>query len=165
MDSIREYTMGKLGDITDLPSNTLKNIELSIFNFTIEFANKKHIEKNWENYIFRHIYVTKANMIINNLKRFPEFRARVVREKLGKTIGSVHFADMRDYDTTTAATLLTTNDITDTIHQSNMESDGMFQCKKCKKRKTTYYSVQTRSADEPMTNFITCLSCGNRWKN
>lgn len=165
MDSIREYTMEKLGDITDLPSNTLKNIELSIFNFTIEFANKKHIEKNWENYIFRHIYVTKANMIINNLKRFPEFRARVVREKLGKTIGSVHFADMRDYDTTTAATLLTTNDITDTIHQSNMESDGMFQCKKCKKRKTTYYSVQTRSADEPMTNFITCLSCGNRWKN
>lgn len=164
MDTIREYTLELLAAIPDMPSNTLKNIEMSIFNFTIEFANKKHIEKNWENYIFRHIYVTKANTVMSNLKRFPEFRARVVQEKLGKTISSIHFADMRDYDHTTT-THDGSNGLTDTIHQSNLESDGMFQCRKCKKRKTTYYSVQTRSADEPMTNFITCLSCGNRWKN
>ena len=42
--------------------------------------------------------------------------------------------------------------------------DGIFQCKKCKSRKTTYYSLQTRSSDEPMTNFITCIECKNRWK-
>ncbi|GLD50578.1 transcription elongation factor A protein 2 isoform X3, partial [Lates japonicus] len=24
--------------------------------------------------------------------------------------------------------------------------------------------VQTRSADEPMTTFVLCNSCGNRWK-
>ena len=39
-----------------------------------------------------------------------------------------------------------------------------FKCYKCKKRLCTYYQLQTRSADEPMTTFITCLSCGNRWK-
>lgn len=31
-------------------------------------------------------------------------------------------------------------------------------------RKTTYYQMQTRSADEPMTTFVTCVNCGNRWK-
>ena len=39
-----------------------------------------------------------------------------------------------------------------------------FKCYKCKKRICTYYQLQTRSADEPMTTFVTCLSCGNRWK-
>ena len=39
-----------------------------------------------------------------------------------------------------------------------------FKCYKCKQRKCTYYQLQTRSGDEPMTTFITCLNCGNRWK-
>ena len=39
--------------------------------------------------------------------------------------------------------------------------DGMFKCKKCKSYKTTYVEKQTRSADEPMTIFITCMLCGN----
>ncbi|KAI8341017.1 transcription elongation factor S-II [Chlamydoabsidia padenii] len=40
----------------------------------------------------------------------------------------------------------------------------MFICGKCKKRKCTYFQMQTRSADEPMTTFVTCISCNNRWK-
>jgi hypothetical protein len=43
-------------------------------------------------------------------------------------------------------------------------SDGIEQCRKCKSFKTTYYSKQTRSADEPMTNFFTCHNCGKHWK-
>lgn len=39
-----------------------------------------------------------------------------------------------------------------------------FQCGKCRQRKTTYYQMQTRSADEPMTTFVSCLNCNNRWK-
>jgi len=42
--------------------------------------------------------------------------------------------------------------------------DGLIQCGRCKKHKTTYYSVQTRSADEPMTVFVTCIPCNRRWK-
>ena len=40
----------------------------------------------------------------------------------------------------------------------------MFRCGKCKQRKCTYYQMQTRSADEPMTTFVTCIVCNNRWK-
>ncbi|ORZ18040.1 transcription elongation factor S-II [Absidia repens] len=40
----------------------------------------------------------------------------------------------------------------------------MFVCGKCKKRKCTYFQMQTRSADEPMTTFVTCINCNNRWK-
>mmetsp|Transcript_8230 Transcript_8230/g.20843 ORF Transcript_8230/g.20843 Transcript_8230/m.20843 type:complete len:366 (+) Transcript_8230:37-1134(+) len=41
---------------------------------------------------------------------------------------------------------------------------GMFTCGKCKGTKTTYFQMQTRSSDEPMTTFVTCLTCNNRWK-
>ncbi|CAL9092232.1 unnamed protein product [Musa textilis] len=39
-----------------------------------------------------------------------------------------------------------------------------FKCGRCGQRKTTYYQMQTRSADEPMTTFVTCVNCNNHWK-
>lgn len=41
---------------------------------------------------------------------------------------------------------------------------GEFQCFKCKGYETVYNQLQTRSSDEPMTTFVTCLKCQNRWK-
>ena len=43
-------------------------------------------------------------------------------------------------------------------------SGGEFQCRKCKGTKTSHYSLQTRSSDEPMTVFVCCLNCGTRWR-
>ena len=43
------------------------------------------------------------------------------------------------------------------------ETDA-FQCGKCKQKKTRYYQMQTRSADEPMTTFVTCVNCNHKWK-
>lgn len=40
----------------------------------------------------------------------------------------------------------------------------MLKCGKCKKKDCTYNQLQTRSADEPMTTFVLCNNCGNRWK-
>jgi transcription elongation factor S-II len=39
-----------------------------------------------------------------------------------------------------------------------------FKCHKCRSSKCTFYALQTRSSDEPMTLFVTCLNCGNNWK-
>lgn len=39
-----------------------------------------------------------------------------------------------------------------------------FLCKKCKQRKTTFYTMQIRSADEAETSFITCLNCAYSWR-
>ena len=39
----------------------------------------------------------------------------------------------------------------------------IYKCGRKKKKKCTYYKMQTRSCDEPMTTFITCLNCNNSW--
>ncbi|KAJ1076687.1 hypothetical protein K5549_010005 [Capra hircus] len=41
----------------------------------------------------------------------------------------------------------------------------LFTCGKCRKKNCTYTQVQTRSSDEPMTTFVVCNECGNRWKD
>ncbi|XP_051000003.1 transcription elongation factor A protein 2 [Acomys russatus] len=40
----------------------------------------------------------------------------------------------------------------------------LFTCNKCKNNNCTYTQVQTRSSDEPMTTYVVCNECGNRWK-
>jgi len=50
------------------------------------------------------------------------------------------------------------------LRHGEMRICGMFTCGKCKGTKTTYFQMQTRSSDEPMTTFVTCLTCNNRWK-
>ena len=41
---------------------------------------------------------------------------------------------------------------------------GMYTCGRCGSQKIKNSEAQTRSADEPMTQFFTCLDCGNRWR-
>ena len=56
------------------------------------------------------------------------------------------------------------------IHEKNKytpkieASTDNFTCGKCKSKECSYYQLQLRSADEPMTTFVTCLNCGQRWK-
>uniref|UniRef100_A0A6C0KPQ6 TFIIS-type domain-containing protein n=1 Tax=viral metagenome TaxID=1070528 RepID=A0A6C0KPQ6_9ZZZZ len=41
--------------------------------------------------------------------------------------------------------------------------EGVLKCPKCGGCKSFSYSKQTRSADEPMTTFATCVTCKNKW--
>lgn len=51
------------------------------------------------------------------------------------------------------------------IHVSDNEvKDTLLKCGRCKQNTVSYYEMQTRSADEPMTVFCTCVSCGHKWK-
>ena len=49
-------------------------------------------------------------------------------------------------------------------YERTQKISSEFTCRKCKSKDCSYYQMQTRSADEPMTTFVTCENCGNRWK-
>ena len=51
-----------------------------------------------------------------------------------------------------------------TMDRNQEGTTDQFRCGKCGEFKTIYYQMQTRSADEPMTTYVTCTVCENRWK-
>ncbi len=44
------------------------------------------------------------------------------------------------------------------------KTTAMYQCRKCKQRKTRYREMQLRCGDEGGTLFIECVVCGYSWK-
>ena len=48
---------------------------------------------------------------------------------------------------------------------NNVSYTKAYKCYKCGNNETTVIYVQTRSSDEPMTAFITCVHCKNQFKN
>ena len=48
--------------------------------------------------------------------------------------------------------------------KNNMATTDAYECRRCKNNKCHVWQLQTRSADEPMTTFVTCAVCGNHWK-
>ena len=146
MNKTREYVLNNLIKYVD--EKKAKNIEKCILNFTIQYSKENNIEQVWENYLFSHIYKQKYVSLINIIRTKEDF----LRKINDKSISTKNIA------------FLNYNDIYDSNIQEEEVSDGLFECRKCGSKKTTYYSLQTRSADEPMTNFITCTVCDNRWK-
>tara|TARA_B100001094_G_C18177776_1_gene798915 strand:+ start:1454 stop:1915 length:462 start_codon:yes stop_codon:yes gene_type:complete len=132
---------------------TAINIEKGLFNRSIEDADVLNISSEWENPVFVHLYLTLHCEILNYLQ-IEEIRDKIHK----KEILSKNVANLKPYDICPA------NWKPEVFEEGDEVAEGIFQCKNCGSRKTTYYSVQTRSADEPMTNFITCVECKNRWK-
>jgi len=157
----RANIRAKINNILDNEKNSI-NLEKGIFNYTLKEAEQRKIIKKWDNKNFVQIYLDRLRSIILNLKEelIDQIKNGIIKphvvafmthqelspEKWKALIEAKAKRDKNKFETNIAAA-------TDT-----------FTCRKCKSNKCTYYQMQTRSADEPMTTFVTCIDCGNRWK-
>ena len=150
-DSIRNIVVQNF--LTILPKATAINVEKSILNKSILESENMDIDPTWESPTFLHIYKTIFCNVSSYLKD-ESIRHKIInKEILSKDVAFIKPVEICPEKWTPQI-----------FEEGSSVEDGIFQCKNCNSRKTTYYSVQTRSADEPMTNFITCVQCGNRWK-
>jgi DNA-directed RNA polymerase subunit M/transcription elongation factor TFIIS len=141
-----------------------KNLEIGIYNWSLKEADKKNIIKKWDNKYFVQMYLDKFKMIILNLK----CNNNIINKINNKDINSQDIANYshQDFNPEKWKLLLENKNLKNkNKYNEKLESNtDNYTCRKCKSKKCNYYQLQTRSADEPMTTFITCISCGNRWK-
>lgn len=152
-----------------LPLKTIQLIEKGIYNYAIDKCNNKSFIPLWDNMEFSEIYISKTKNIYTNLnsKCYVKNKQLIDKIKSGK-IDPYELAFLDTYKLFPEIW----NDIIEEktkiekiLKDSLKESaTDMFECPRCHKRKTIYCEVQTRSSDEPMTKFITCLECGCKWK-
>lgn len=160
-------TMLETVGLTELQA---KDMEIGIFNFAIEHASNHGIPLTWMCSLFRDVYIAKARSVYTNVSpdsyvKNPELLRSILRQDMKPH--EVPFLKAEGmYPEKWQALLekevmLNQSAYEDT--QTSMAKD--ITCGKCKKNRITFYELQTRSADEPMTCFYRCLTCGNRWKN
>jgi len=139
------------------------NIEKGIFNWTIQHASKNNIVKKWTNTFFITLYIDRLRSVYINLKK-PDVASAVISGNIKSQ--DIAFMTHQEICPEKWKQLIEDKKIRDKQkYEPNIEaSTDNFTCNKCKSKKCTYYQLQTRSADEPMTTFVTCLECGKRWK-
>ncbi|CAI5648977.1 transcription elongation factor A protein 2 isoform X4 [Oreochromis niloticus] len=134
----------------------------------------EHLAAQIEEQIFQEFkstdmkYKTRLRSRISNLKdqKNPELRRNVLCGNISPhRIACMTAEEMASAELKQMREALTKESIRE--HQlskvGGTETD-MFICSKCHGKSCTYTQVQTRSADEPMTTFVLCNDCGNRWK-
>jgi transcription elongation factor S-II len=146
-----------------LDESISKNLEKGIYNYCIKEANERQIVKKWDNVYFTQIYLDKLRSVYFNLKN-----TNLIERITSKNIKPHEIAFMTHQEIMPEkwASLLSDKKIREeNIYAPKLEAstDG-FTCRKCKSKECSYYQLQTRSADEPMTTFVTCIKCGTRWK-
>lgn len=154
-----------------------KQVEIGIYNFSIEkFKNNKQdfpniIEKHGKKHLLRMFYNNKTRTVLFNLRKYDSFLNKVKTNKIkARDIPYMYPGDVcSDCPTAKMNKYLIDRDRMFEERRKmeeaeELDSKGLYTCKKCRSSATYHKAVQTRSADEPMTIFITCLNCDNRWK-
>lgn len=139
------------------------NMEKAIYNYSLQMADEKYIVKKWENIYFSELYINKFRTVYINLKN-PDILNQIMTKKI----------KAQDFPFMTHQEILPEKwtHLIDDLKIKNQNkytpkieaSTDNFTCYKCKSKECSYYQLQTRSADEPMTTFVTCINCGTRWK-
>ncbi len=165
IENPKEFRKNIVLKIDDILQNKTasENLEKGIFNYTLDHADKINVVKKWDNTYFSRIYLDRTRTIYFNLQ--TESIQKMIKEKKLKA-HKLAFMTHQEMQPDKWNSLIQEKKIRDeNKYEPKLEaSTDDFTCFKCKSKKCTYYQLQTRSADEPMTTFVSCLDCGNRWK-
>ena len=137
-----------------------ENIEKGIFNYSIKEATIRQIIKKWHNPLFCEIYSARLRTVLINLKRNQLSTGEI-------SVSTFAIMTHQEMNPSQWKPIIERKIKRDRLKfTNNVEaSTDMYTCGRCKSKKCTYYEMQTRSADEPTTVFVTCLNCGKNWKN
>lgn len=166
--SYRENIVKKYNSIINDEQLSI-NLEDAIFNWTKNELVKRGEITDSSNDIFKKLYLNKAIQIFYNINpessihntsllgkiTSNEIDIDKIPQMTPQELFPEHWEFLQEKQKATDEFLY--------LKKPEAATDE-FKCSRCKERRCTYYELQTRSIDEPMTKFVRCLVCDHRWR-
>jgi DNA-directed RNA polymerase subunit M/transcription elongation factor TFIIS len=148
----------------------VNDLEIGVFNATIDYANNAKVQLSWKCQMFLDIYSNIARSIYSNIKK----DSYIGNDKLYERM--IHKKEFHPHMLPYMQCKDVFPERWKEIYERNqlrlkaayeiklVAMSDMIKCSRCKSKKVSYYELQTRSGDEASTLFMNCLICGKKWK-
>ena len=153
-----------------IPELQAKDLEIGVFNATIDYANNYGIQLSWKSQILLDTYINISRSIYSNIKKDSYIGNKNLHKRMLKNKEFLpHMLPYMQYHN------IFPERWKDIIEKNQrrfkaayeiklVAMSDMITCSRCKSKKVSYYELQTRSGDEASTLFMNCLICGKKWK-
>jgi transcription elongation factor S-II len=162
---IRTKAIENFEELLDGHHDLAVQLEDSVLHVISDQALKEGIDVDWGNRVFWSMYRNRAISIYENLRMKDE---NWIAKLMSGDVSPRTFAEMTAVDMCPKRWKESFEKMIELEKKMYSKKDTgsiMMRCSRCKKEtRCEYYQLQTRSADEPMTTFVTCLECDRRWK-
>lgn len=146
-----------------------KDLEIGIFNASIDYANSLKIQTSWSCDLFAETYLNIAMSIYSNLDKNSYIKNERLMDRLKEREFLPHKLPYMNCEEIFPEIW---KDIIEKLERKikgayeikQVSMTDQIKCGKCKNNKVTYYELQTRSGDEAITQYFNCICCGHKWK-
>jgi DNA-directed RNA polymerase subunit M/transcription elongation factor TFIIS len=147
----------------------IRSLERSIFEVAYNYAQTNYIPRSWKSQQFQEVYRQIVRAVFSNLHpESPVKNSRLINRVIEGEFTLSSIPSMSAYEMFPENWFALKDKLLQReqkiLEGNKSRATDQFKCRRCQKRECTYYELQTRSADEPMTIFITCLNCGKEWR-
>ena len=130
-------------------------VETAILKKCVVDAQAWFIDQGWDNPVFLNLYRNRAI----DLYRYRHLLSTMTVEEFVNSTPTIQNPERWK------EIVQSTSEKEQATHSKKQTASIFMHCRRCqRKTRCDYYQMQTRSADEPMTTFVTCLECDLRWK-
>jgi DNA-directed RNA polymerase subunit M/transcription elongation factor TFIIS len=157
-------------NFTEVVGEIAVELEGQLLSNIVNYCKLNGIDVDWANKIFWNTYRSKAISLYENLRTDGTVTntENWAKKLLSREVDPKAFVDMPAEELCPSRWKAALDKIVEAeirLYSKNVSAAIYLYCSRCKKKsKCDYYQMQTRSADEPMTTFVTCLECDREWK-
>lgn len=137
-------------------------IEESLYRYSIYYILNNKLDRE----LINNIYINKFIDIYDNIDENSAVRNNYLKNAIINNIiniDNIAFLHPKDIFPDKWKYIINKEEMKK-HRENNVIYTDSYKCRKCHKRKCSVVPQQTRSMDEPMTLFITCVHCGNQFK-
>ena len=159
MENPARFRANVVEKLRALAGEDAANAEISVYNYAVRTCKERMIVNKWSNPLFYDVYVSKLKTVDYNLRTLPGLLQQIPAKDIA-------FKTHQELDPGKWAHLIDKKNKRDEymVTEHAVSTTDLFTCSRCKNKKCTYYQLQTRSGDEPITTFVFCLECDHRWR-